>query len=241
MKKLNFYLLAIIAGSIFTFSSCEKEKEVFVEKEVQRISFESVELDESGFLNDFPDGLFLSDVDFYNYFDNEWLSWEGFAISKKTDRVTPGYDNQYSVYATSGANGSEKFAVAFAGFNQTTNCRFIGNQEFQFKSLMINNSTYAALEIKNGGLGKKFADGDWFKIIITGVNAAGKETGSVEFYLADFRNGKSYICQEWTEVNLKSLGKVNKLEFTFESTDNGDWGMNTPGYACIDDIKYYVE
>ena len=250
MKKLNYYLLAAIAGSIFVFTSCEKEKEVIkevekevvVEKEIQRISFESVKLDDSGYRIDFPDGLILSDVDFYNYFDAVWSSWEGFAVSKNTDQLTAGYGNQYSVYASSGANGSEKFAVAFAGFNQVTNCRFVGNQEFIFKSLMINNTTYAALSIKNGDdYSKKFESDDWFKIILTGFDAKGKQTGKVEFYLADFRNGKSFICQEWTMVDLAGLGKVNKIEFTFESTDNGEYGMNTPAYACMDDIVYYVE
>ncbi len=240
MKKFNFYLFAIIAAGVLTFTSCEKEDEK-KEKETAVISFESVELDSAGFKNNFPDGLILSDVDFYNDFDDVYSSWEGFAVSKKTDKLTPGYPNQYSVYAASGANGSEKFAVAYSGFNETTNCQFAENQEFQFKSLMINNSTYTFLSIAEGDeYSKKMEAGDWFKIIITGVNATGEKTGKVEYYLADFRNGKSYICRKWTEVNLKSLGKVNKLEFTFESTDNGDYGMRTPAYACIDNIAYYI-
>jgi hypothetical protein len=251
MKRLHFYLFAVIAGSVLLFSSCEKEevikeveKEVIVEKEteVQRISFESVELNDDGFQNNFPDGLILSDVDFYNRFDEAWSSWEGFSVSKNTDRQTSGYDNEYSVYAASGANGSEKFAIAFQAFNDITNCRFIGNQEFNFKSLMINNSTLTVLALKDGLFSAKaFGENDWFKIIITGLDANKIQTGKVEFYLADFRDGKSYICREWTEVDLTGLGKANKLQFTFESTDNGEFGMNTPAYACIDDIIYYVK
>ena len=252
MKKLSFYLFTAIAGSVFVFTSCEKEvevikevkKEVIVEKdtEVQRISFEGVQLNEYCYQNNFPDKLLLSDIDFYNYFDDYYFSWEGFAVSDNTDQLTAGYDNQYSVYAPNGANGSEKFAIAYSGFNEVTNLQFVGGQEFNFKSLMINNTTLVALALKEGLFSASaFGEDDWFKIIITGVNAAGSETGKVEFYLADFRNGKSYICQEWTKVDLTKLDKVNRLEFTFESTDNGDWGMNTPGYACIDDIVYYVK
>jgi hypothetical protein len=255
MKKINFYLVSAFVSSTFFFSSCEKDEvikeievikevEVPVEisKEVQRISFENVELNSEGFQNNFTDGLILSDVDFYNYFDEIYSSWEGLAVSNQTDKETAGYENEFSVYATGGANGSEKFGVVFAGFNETSNCKFLGNQEFQFKSLMINNSTYAVLEIQNGGsFSKKFEEGDWFKIIITGFKANGEEAGTVEFYLADFRDGKSYICQDWTSINLSSLGKVNKLEFTFDSTDISNWGINTPTYACIDDIIYMVE
>ncbi len=245
MKKLHFYFFAVITGSALIFSSCEKEeviKEVEKETEVQRISFESVELNNDGFQNNFPDGLLLSDADFYNHFDETWSSWEGFAVSSNTDQLTSGYDNEYSVYAPSGANGSEKFAIAFQAFNGTTNCQFIGNQEFKFKSLMINNSTLTLFALEDGlGVTRALGVNDWFKIIITGRDTDGNQTGKTEFYLADFRDGKSYICREWTEVDLTGLGKANKLEFTFESTDNGDFGMNTPGYACIDDIIYYVK
>lgn len=252
MKKINVYFLAAMA-SLFVFSSCEKEiireievpvevpieVPVIIDREIQRISFESVQLNADGYQNNFPNGLILSDVDFYNYFDEVWSSWEGFAVSNKTDRETAGYGNEFSVYGTGGANGSEKFGVVFAGFNETSNCKFLGNQEFKFESLMINNSTFAALEIKNGSaFCRKFENDDWFKIIITGIKANGTEAGKVEFYLADFRAGKMFICQEWTKVDLSGLGKVNKLEFTFESTDNGMWGMNTPAYACIDDIIF---
>ena len=242
MKKLSFYLWVALAGAVMFFSSCEKEVEVIKEKEV-KISFENVVLNENGYQNDFPDGLILSDIDFYNYFDNVWSSWEGFAVSNNTDRLTAGYGNEFSVYAPSAANGSEKFAIAYSGFNEVTNCQFAGNRELNFKSLMINNTTLTALALKDGLFSANaFGENDWFKIIITGFNANGNQVGKVEFYLADFRNGKSYICQEWTEVNLSALGKVNKLEFTFESTDNDPiYGMNTPGYACIDDIIYYSE
>jgi hypothetical protein len=248
MRKLNFYLLAAITGIVFTFTSCEKEVikevEVPVITEVQRVSFEQVELNEDGYQNNFPDKLILSDVDFYNYASS--FSWEGFAVSRNTDKETAGYANEYSVYANGGANNSQQFAVAYAGFNETTYCKFPERQEYTFKGLMINNTTNTALSIKNGDdFAKKFEAGDWFKIIITGFNANGTETGKVEFYLADFRAGKSFICSEWTAVNLSGLGKVNKLEFTFESSDTSTFGddtyINTPTYACIDDIVYYAK
>jgi hypothetical protein len=107
---------------------------------------------------------------------------------------------------------------------------------------MVNNNTYAALSIKNGDdYASKFTENDWFKVVITGFDGKGDITGEKEFYLADFRDGKSYICDKWTSVNLESLGKVNKLEFTFDSTDKGQLGINTPQYVCIDDIVYYID
>ena len=239
MKKISLYFLAAMAG-LFVFTSCEKEKE---ENKEVTITFESVQLNADGYQNNFTTGLVLSDVDFYNYFDEAWSSWEGFAVSNLKDKVKPGYENEFSVYGNGGANNSEKFAVVYSGFNEITNCQFLNGQEYTFKNLMINNSTYAYLTIKDGNSfgTQPFGEDDWFKIIITGFNAAGEKTGKTEFYLADFRDGKTFICQEWTKVNLLGLGSVNKLEFTFESTDNGDWGMNTPAYACVDDIVFALD
>ena len=85
--------------------------------------------------------------------------------------------------------------------------------------------------------GKKFTTGDWFKLIITGYKNE-VETAKVEFYLADFRAGKSSIINKWTKVDLEKLNEVDKIKFTMESSDIGDYGMNTPAYACIDNIEF---
>ncbi|GHT58198.1 hypothetical protein FACS18945_3860 [Bacteroidia bacterium] len=241
MKRINYYLWIALAGAMVFFSSCEKDED---RKEV-KISFEDVALNENGYQNSFPDGLILSDVDFYNYSD-EW-SWSGFAVSNNTDSVTAGYGNQYSVFGASGANGSQKFAVAYDGWYEgasyeTTYCQLPAGQAHQFKGLWVNNATVTALDMRNGsGFSKKFAAGDWFKIVITGFAENGTKTADAEFYLADFRNGKNFICNQWTFVDLSKLGKVNKLGFAFDSSDTGDYGVNTPKYACIDDIVYYTE
>ena len=246
MKKLNFYFVAalVAAFSVF-FSSCQPEPDRY--RDVI-IMFEDVELGERGYKNDFPYGLILGDVDFYNHSGIcEWgiPVWEGFAVSRLTDRETPGFMNEFSVFASSGAGGSEQFAVIYyAGErgNEVPSMRFLNNQEFKFRSLMVNNTTWAALDIKHGSdFSEPFENGDWFKLIITGFDAGGNETGIVEFYLADFRDGKTFVCQAWTRVDLSSLGKVNRLEFTFASSDvDPIFGINTPTYAAIDNIIYVV-
>ena len=238
MKKLNFYLVISLVGLSMFFASCERENETH--KDVI-ITFENVELGEQGYRNNFPDGLILLGVDFYNHFNPEWMSWEGFAVSRLTDRETFGFENQFSVYASGGAGGSEQFAVVFDGFEEITNARFLDNQEFRFRSLMINNTTLTVHTLRSGlGVARPFRADDWFKIIITGFDARGNETGKVEFYLADFRNGREFILREWIRVDLTSLGQVNRLEFTFDSTDVGEWGVNTPQYAAIDNIIYEI-
>ena len=41
---------------------------------------------------------------------------------------------------------------------------------------------------------------------------------------------------EWAKVSLRELGKVNKIKFEMSSTDNSEWGMNTPSYFCMDNL-----
>ena len=132
-------------------------------------------------------------------------------------------------------------ADAFASFPAST--------EYAVRSINVCNSTYTALSMKNGdSFTKKFGgstgnDKDWFKMTVVGFNAAGDSVKSVSFYLADYRfddNSKDYIVNKWTTVDLSSLGKINKMTFRFASTDNNNWGMNTPAYVCFDNLKYEI-
>jgi len=76
------------------------------------------------------------------------------------------------------------------------------------------------------------------KVTFQGFNKAGKKVGTpIDYYLADFRTPDSPgIITEWSKVDLSSMGKIHKLGFYMSGTDNGDWGINTPTYFCMDDI-----
>lgn len=251
MKKLNFYLWATLIAGVFVFSSCEKENE----EQTITVNFEDVTLNSEGFwngsdLSGVPQteesygieitqyyGSFKSNsVSFLNQYVEDWTSWSGFACSNWKDKTNAQItENQYSVYADGGANGSEKFAVS----NGISNFKFAEGVTKTIQNVMVNNTTCAYFSIKNGDLfAKKFEAGDWFKLTFTGFDAQENKTGTTEFYLADFRNGKTYICTDWTKVELSSLGKVNKVEISLSSSDNSDFGMNTPAYVCLDNLVY---
>ena len=71
--------------------------------------------------------------------------------------------------------------------------------------------------------------------------SAGKVKDSIAVYLADFQNvdeSKNYIQKEWKTVDLSKFVAIDSLSFKLESTDVGQWGMNTPGYFTIDNIKF---
>lgn len=160
--------------------------------------------------------------------------------SNETDTVTAGYTNQFSAYTGGGALGSANYGIANIGAPKVS---------FAAPSLVsgafFSNSTYAALSMLQGdSFAKKFGgasgdDADWFKLTIFGMDASNATTGSVDFYLADYRfadNSQDYVVSNWSYVDLSSLGTVSSLGFALASSDNGDFGMNTPAYFAMDSL-----
>lgn len=172
-------------------------------------------------------------------------SWSGFAISNHTDTTTPGWGNQYSAYTGGGAGASANYAVGFfATYEASTHISLGALTDLAGKGMSVTNTTYAALEMLNGGYGKKFGgatgdDADWFLLTITGY-AAGAPTGTtLDFYLADYRfadNSQDYIVDAWTFLDLSPLGGVDELRFSLSSSDTGGLGMNTPAYFAMDNF-----
>src|SRR5690606_36737332 len=48
-------------------------------------------------------------------------------------------------------------------------------------------------------------------------------------------NEENYIIQAWTTSEFNSF-YAKKIAFKLSSSDNGDWGMNTPGYFARDNL-----
>jgi len=235
-NKLFFGLIAVAIA----FASCAPSED----KIESVVDFEDVTLGDTGYWTgtDSTTNFVSGDVTFNNsymelsYGDFSYVVWSGFACSQKTDTVTEGYTNQYSVMAGSGATNSSKFGLVY-GSGTSFVCPANSNGNYSIESIMLTNSTYAYLDMKNGSsYSKKFSTDDWFKVTIKGyLNKTA--TDSVDVYLADFRDGRSEILKTWKTVDLSKLGAVDSVSFSFSSTDNGDFGMNTPAYVCVDNIK----
>ena len=211
------------------------------------IDFEELSLAQDSYWNgnDGSGGFSSGSAFLQNLYYTDYLYWEGFSYSNQNDTITQGNTNQYSVYDAT--NNENKFAAFFLPFYGNTSIVFNDQQLINVQSIKVCNATYPALSMLYGDfVGKKFGgesgnDEDYFKLIIKGLDASGNEISSVDFYLADYRfsdNTKDYIVKKWTTVDLTSLGAVNQITFTFESSDNGSWGINTPTYVCIDDLAY---
>ncbi len=211
---------------------------------VAEAGFENLELDAESFYNGSDGaGSFVSGgFTFKNSYNADWASWSGFAGSTVTDNQTAGWGNQYSAIPGTGALGTSTYAVSYVA----------GISEIEFPKTVvtgfyITNSTYAYLTLKDGDdFSKKFGgtngtDPDWFKVTIAGIAESGDTTGTIDYYLADFRASNSnddYIIDTWEWVDLASLGEISKLRFSLSSSDNGAWGMNTPAYFCADQLNH---
>lgn len=123
----------------------------------------------------------------------------------------------------------------YMGFDVAINFKNEGkSSKYQVKGLYLTNSRVAYSTISEGDNfgAKKFEQGDWYKVTIYNHN----KTASVEAFLADFREGKSEIVNNWKWVDLTPLGETTGLKFELSSSDSNEYGMLTPCYFCIDGI-----
>ncbi|MDG2222133.1 MAG: DUF4465 domain-containing protein [Rubripirellula sp.] len=236
-----------VALDVLEVDESDGAKNVRLEDLGRRLSAESFYngSDEAGgFVSD---GMFFS-----NEYNPVWGNWSGWSYSKTTDTTTAGFTNQYSVFVEGdglsqgrGALGSDTYAVA-AAFSTP---RVVRNPMIHgaFQTIEVANTTYAALSMQQGDdFAKKFGgptgnDPDFFLLTIEGLDSAGQSTGTVDFYLADFRsedNQYDYIVDQWTTVDVSTLGDAVELTFSLTSSDNGSFGMNTPAYVAADRFSF---
>jgi len=218
----------------------------FEYKPVTSAGFENMNLGTQSYYNgsDNQGGFLSGNFRFFTDYAADWDSWTGFAASAKTDVTTSGYGNQYSAITGQGVAGTPGYAVVYPAPVST-----ITFKDTVVSGVYVTNSMYAYLSMKNGdAFAKKFGgesgnDEDYLILTIEGFNSDNQSSGKVETFLADFAfsiNAYDYILDTWQWVNLKSLGRISKLEFSLRSSDNSVWGMNTPGYFCIDNLNQEV-
>ncbi len=235
--KAKFFIVTALVVTFFT--GCKKD-----DIPTDFIDFEKITLGVDGYWNgsDGSGGFSSGNAFFRNVYDSDWQSWYGFAVSNNTDTQTSGYENQYSSIAGKGANGSPKYAVLYS-FLADTIAFYVPER---VTNISLCNSTYAYYSMLNGDQftskygGESGNDPDYFHLMIKGVNENGIETGSFLVSLADFRNEDGlpdFIGNVWTNIDLSPLGFVKYLIFSFDSSKKNEWGILTPTYVCIDNIR----
>ncbi len=190
----------------------------------------------------FANGNALFENDYDTSFGGFWSN--GFALSTMRDSVTNGFTNLYSAVTASGYM-SLTYAIGQKNawiYNNDSN-------EQLAEGVYVTNSTYASLSMKNGDtFAKKFGgasgnDSDFFVMYFVGY-FDGSKSDTVSFYLADYRfsnNNEDYILTNWEWVDLTSIGKFDSIQILLASSDNGQFGMNTPAFYAIDDFTMMRE
>lgn len=176
-------------------------------------------------------------VDFANTFDTSFGGfYSGFAISNTVDTTTPGFTNQYAAYPGSGSGGSSNYLISSGAESSVTASLLI-------ESVDIANTTYTAIATQGddgNGIPSPFiagplADFDgYLDLIITGSSSA-SSGNQIVVSLADYRNGADFLSDDWRTIDVTAL-QSNQLTFSFDGSDVGTSGLNTPAYFAIDNV-----
>jgi hypothetical protein len=181
---------------------------------------------------------------FINSYDPTFGDWSGWSYSNVVNATTAGFGNQYASFPGGGSDASGNTVaggIYGVAYSPDPNDAFINLPAGKTaQSVYLTNTTYAGLSMTSGDqFAKKFGPGDFFDVNLTGYSqpgATGIVTGSVKFYLANFLNGQSLIVNNWQQVDLTTLGSAESIGLSFDSSDVGQFGINTPTYAAMDNL-----
>lgn len=176
--------------------------------------------------------------------------WSGWILSSGKDVTTEGFFNEHSSITGGGASQSNNYLVTFIGNGSSvikyTNYPFTNRR---FSKLSISNNTYAYLSMLNGDMfAKRFGgesgdDPDFLLLTIKGFEFGEETSDSINYYLADYRsdnNSEDYIVDTWEVIDVSAFADADSLSLSLSSSDNGAFGMNTPGYLCVDNIETQI-
>ncbi|MDF7801140.1 DUF4465 domain-containing protein [Pontiellaceae bacterium B1224] len=163
-------------------------------------------------------------------------SWDGMVYSSVDDTTTPGYGNQYAVYADGSGtdvSGNGSYGVFYQPY--TASRSVILPVATTVRGFYANNTTYGALSIRDGdGFSRAFntASNDVFTLSVHAYDSSDNLLGTQTLDLADYTGETGKIVDEWTYVELESLGStVKSLEFNFSST-----AAYKPTYFAMDEL-----
>ena len=253
MKKIYLIVAGFLIGNSFLAQTADLESVLTIPTEA---FWDGSDMSGTSNGSGLFDTTFVdNEIEFANQYDTTWGAtygyWsQGWAFSDVTSDTLTGFNGLYSSYA-GGANSGNNYAVG----TNLSELTVTGNGVTVLSTIYITNNNYAAHSMLTGdSFAKKFGspnnaggnpDGtngeDWFLLTIVGYNLQGDVTDSVGFYLADYRFADStqdYIVKNWTAVDLSSLGGVHKIQFKLSSSDNGQFGMNTPAFFAVDDVSH---
>ncbi len=248
-----------LCSLILSFSSCSDEPSDNFKQQNIIVADASIDYTADGLWTGWNENNDLKIGDFM--LTHGWAGYAyGFTAAKQSDNQNypdEMFDHQFTVMPGGGPKGiGTPYIVGYwdayqesAGGIQKNTCeiRLTSDKEyakpFYPQSIKVTNSCYTYYVMRDGSaFSKQFEQGDWLRLDITGRLANGS-TATESVYLADCkgRDSSEWFLTDWKEVDLTKLGCVQNLVFTLVSSDNSIYGMNTPAYFGIADLKTLVE
>lgn len=256
MKKNLLWALAalLFAGA---FSSCSDDSD---DPYIYTIDYKRGNLTYNE--NQVWDGAYTSEVLYINPFSfahtgsTEYGGYfTGYVATKSTDK---GYyedmmAHQFDVPAGGSASGiGNPYLVAYwnssepadAELGQRSTIFYVKHaygtnvETFTPRSVKICNTSYTYYAMSRGNnYCRKFEKGDYLKLTAHGVKETTGET-TLDFYLARCEGDENnWFVTSWTNWDLSALGEVVAVYFTMESSDVGQFGINTPTYFAMDGLE----
>ncbi len=177
---------------------------------------------------------------FLNTYYESWGSWywAGFAFSTVSNTVDGSWANQYAAAQAL----TRAYAVGYDDGGWHPAPEIVFDVPAAPQSVRLNNTTYAALTIRNGdgfGFAQPFSAGDYFYLTLTARDRDGHIVAATNHYLADFRDGQTFIQTNWSTLDLSWMPPgVVSLTGTLTTSDVGAYGPNTPMYFALADFTY---
>lgn len=259
MKKSLLFVSAMLACTLMA-NADDQVITLDLTKATTPLEFNAENGSWTGTYDDDEESLESQCFSFVHSSMGDYYTWWGFTASNSSDNTRPEdtLSFQWSNMAAGGIvldeNGEVKkdefgapvvsaevpYIVAFYSAymsKRPVDMVFNDGKIYEPQGVYLNLNSYAYYSIEYGdSFARAFTNGDDFTVTIHGV-AEDETEKSIEVSLASYTNGDLTINRGWKYVDLTSLGAVNELYFTMNSTDSGAYGMNTPGYFCLDKLS----
>lgn len=259
MKKIFISLSAVIATVSCAFAADQSPIILDLSKSTTELTFNTENGSWNGTFDDDAESIDSQCFSFLHFSFAEWNTWWGFTASNSAENTQPKNTliQQWSNMAKGGIvlneDGEVKlnefgapvtspempYLVAF--YSQSMSARpvqmvFNDGKAYDPVSVYVNLNSYSFYSMLFGdSFARAFTNGDEFTLTVHGV-APDETEKTIEVKLASFSNGDLTTASGWKYVDLSSLGTVNELYFSLDTTDMSPYGGNTPYYFCLDKL-----
>ncbi|MBD5289451.1 MAG: DUF4465 domain-containing protein [Bacteroides sp.] len=259
---MKLHLAAILTATFFTAASMAAEESLItldLTKSTTPLSFNEQTGAWTGTYDDDEESIESQCFSFVHNSMADYNTWWGFTASNSADNSsrTDYITYQFSNMAKGGIELNENGTVALDDFGapvvnpevpylvayyssfmsrRPVDMTFNREGSFEAVEVYINLNSYTYYSVEDGYYpARPFTNSDALTLTIHGVAPDGSEK-EVVVTPASYSNGDLTINRGWRRVDLSSLGTIDELYFTMDSTDTGSWGPNTPLYFCMDKL-----